>query len=237
MDLTKILKPGMKLFTPIAGEVTVQRINKNKAFPIECIKPDNTILTFTLDGKYTYESEAECLLFPSGSNRDWSNVTELMLAPPKKGDYLISRDIHDSFDRDRVFIYNGNYNIVTGHYGCMAGIDYANNLCVLEGNNWTRFAYRYATEEEIKEFNKRLYEERGYIFNKEGRKLEFQGRVKRGGTYYYIHYNGKIEQNSDDRLNYDDKMYDLGNYFLTREEAEQCREKIKRVYQECKRWT
>lgn len=238
LDLTKLLKPGIKLYSLIDGEVEVVNIdnNSNSRYPIETKNEAGVINDYTEDGKYRYDA-GECILFPSKTNHDWNSVTEIMLNPPKKGDYLISRDLDDSFDTDRVFIYNGNYNLATGKYGCIAGIDYINRLQVLEGNNWTQFAYRYATEEEIEKFNKRLLEEKGYIFNKDRNKLEFQGRAKRNASYYYIGVDGIVYKGTETSSLCDDTLYHLGNYFLTEEEAKKCLKKLKVVYKECKRWT
>ena len=83
IDLTKILKycpKGFKLYTPISGEVYLNRVHcNNDDYPIDvsCNISGNGIeLSFTKDGRYYTECEdGECLLFPSRDQRDWSKFT------------------------------------------------------------------------------------------------------------------------------------------------------------------
>lgn len=236
MDLTKILKPGMKIYSLIDGEVEITGISESEKYPICTSGERGSCSVYTKEGRIRYMI-GECVLFPSKENHDWDSVTQLTFIRPKRGDYLISRDLQDDEDIDRVFIYNGRYNSFTEKYGCIAGVDYMKNLRILNCDNWTRFAYRYATEEEIEKFNERLLEEKGYVFNKQTNKLDFQGRVKRGEFYYYIGVDGTICQRVEESCDLDEDLYHLGNYFLTEKEAKDCLEKLKTVYKECRRWT
>lgn len=88
LDLTKILKDkeGIKLYSPLCGECTFAGIDEdNLDYPI-MIKypPFNNILRFTISGQYINEKDAECLLFPSKENRDWSTFNPKWRA--KKGE-------------------------------------------------------------------------------------------------------------------------------------------------------
>lgn len=83
IDLTKILKDcpkWTKLYTPISGEVYLNRVYcNNDDYPI-CVSCDisgNGIeLSFAKDGRYYAECEdGECILFPSRDQRDWSKFT------------------------------------------------------------------------------------------------------------------------------------------------------------------
>ena len=75
IDLTKILKncpKGMKLYTTVWGEVTFDKINnKRPDYPIN-VKPDIGYINLTKEGCYTNKTDAECILFPSKEQRDWS---------------------------------------------------------------------------------------------------------------------------------------------------------------------
>ena len=201
MDLTKILKPGMKIYSLIDGEIEITEINGNEKYPICTSGERGSCSIYTKEGRLRH-GIGECVLFPSKENHDWFSVTQLTFIRPKRGDYLISRDRQDDEDIDRVFIYNGN-----------------------------------ATEEEIKEFDERLLEEKGYVFNKQTNRLDFKGRVKRGEFYYYIGVDGTICQKVEESSDFDEDLYHLGNYFLTEKEAKDCLEKLKTVYKECRRWT
>ena len=79
IDLTKILKDcpeGFKLYTPLFGEVELKVIGGNK-YPIITTptEDDCNIAAFTKDGFYYERKDAECLLFPSKDQRDWSKFT------------------------------------------------------------------------------------------------------------------------------------------------------------------
>lgn len=66
---------GTRLWCTILGEVELVDVNWNRAdYPIKVVRPDkgmNEILT--KDGRlYSSALEADCILFPSKNNRDWS---------------------------------------------------------------------------------------------------------------------------------------------------------------------
>lgn len=78
-DLTKILKDcpeGTKLYTTVWGEVTFYRINSEKPiYPIYIETDSGYIPALTKEGCYTNKIDAECILFPSKDQRDWSKFT------------------------------------------------------------------------------------------------------------------------------------------------------------------
>ena len=87
IDLTKILKDcpeGFKLYTPLFGEVELKVIGGNK-YPIITTptEDDCNIAAFTKDGFYYERKDAECLLFPSKDQRDWSKFTAPWLKKKK----------------------------------------------------------------------------------------------------------------------------------------------------------
>lgn len=75
LDLTQILKDcpkGTKLYSPMAGFVTYEGQEDRKEYPIVIKELDGWAFCLTKDGKYVNCYEAECVLFPSRENRDWS---------------------------------------------------------------------------------------------------------------------------------------------------------------------
>lgn len=76
MNIAEILKDcpkGTKLYSPIYGEVKLWEIRLAEAFPITVCFNGDSIESFTADGKlYNNCDDAECILFPSKENRDWS---------------------------------------------------------------------------------------------------------------------------------------------------------------------
>lgn len=80
LDLVEKLKDapnGTELWTPICGKCFLKEaVDKPWKFPITVIVKntgeEDIELSFRRDGGFTENSEAECLLFPSKENRDWS---------------------------------------------------------------------------------------------------------------------------------------------------------------------
>jgi hypothetical protein len=84
MDLTKILKVGDVVYTPLFGDVAITSINRSKKYSITAYAKGFGYASFTSDVK-PYESTPECLLFPSKDNRDWSSIFKF-----KNGDVIVS---------------------------------------------------------------------------------------------------------------------------------------------------
>lgn len=222
MDLTGILKPGMKLFTPIAGEVTVQKIEKHVTFPIKCTLYDNITTMFTKDGRYTCEAEAECLLFPSKDYRRWDNSIVAKLLNLKKGDYLLSDT--------GVFIFNGKVHDF-GKFGSLAGVHQNGEIVITESPYWCNELRGVATDEEIEDFNTRLYTKHKLVFDKDTCKLiKVDGRVPKAESFYYISCDLKVHCMAEHFTDKCNELFDSGNYFMSLSEAEECLRKIKRVF-------
>ena len=81
LDLTKILEGcpnGTKLYSTVLGDVIFMWVNSEyKLYPIvlkahnECTR-ESCIAYSTTDGRYRYDYNGECTLFPSKDQRDWS---------------------------------------------------------------------------------------------------------------------------------------------------------------------
>ncbi len=88
IDLTKILKPGDKVYSCITGNMKmVQSINCNVIFPIGT----EDGMYYTKDGRLnnTYE-HGECLIWPDKDTRTWGNH-----CPFKKGDIVLVWDCYE----------------------------------------------------------------------------------------------------------------------------------------------
>lgn len=76
INLVEILKDcpkGTKLYSTTYGEVEFVAINDHSSYPIITRTKNNLALTMTASGKCTCKYEdAECILFPSKDQRDWS---------------------------------------------------------------------------------------------------------------------------------------------------------------------
>lgn len=77
MNIAEILKncpKGLKLYSSIPGEVELVCVNEySDRYPIYCKAKNGKDVTFTSDGRILFEyPDAECVLFPSKDQRDWS---------------------------------------------------------------------------------------------------------------------------------------------------------------------
>lgn len=77
IDLTKILKDCPKdfeLYSTLCGTVLFREIDSFD-YPVKCECHDGQLMRFTKEGYFFYYHGAECLLFPSKDQRDWSKFT------------------------------------------------------------------------------------------------------------------------------------------------------------------
>lgn len=88
INIAEILKDcpkGMKLYSPLFGNVTLEEVDINITVPIKVIDSLNSYNCFTKTGLYYNRANAECLLFPSSEMRDWTKFF-------KRGDVLCHKD-------------------------------------------------------------------------------------------------------------------------------------------------
>ena len=77
IDLTKILKDcpkGTKFYTSVWGEASFERILERGFYTIGIDTPSG-YKYLTKEGRYINADDAECILFPSKDQRDWSKFT------------------------------------------------------------------------------------------------------------------------------------------------------------------
>lgn len=86
MNIAEILKKcpkGTKLYSPLFGEVEFVKVKYGESYAIHCITKDEALDYFTSDGRlYCDFPDAECVLFPSKDQRDWSKF----IVPDKVND-------------------------------------------------------------------------------------------------------------------------------------------------------
>lgn len=73
-EILKNVPTGTKLYSPLFGDVTFVSVDSNNDYPIIIRANLNGIFDgFTETGCYCVDyPDAECVLFPSKENRDWS---------------------------------------------------------------------------------------------------------------------------------------------------------------------
>lgn len=88
LNLKEILKDcpiGTKLYSSVYGEVELEEVHLiNKPdYPIEVRLSNNSLDSFSTDGKLFEEYNGECMLFPSREQRDWSKFNPKKPKQPK----------------------------------------------------------------------------------------------------------------------------------------------------------
>lgn len=166
---------GTKLYSPIFGEVELDRINiGNYKFPIIVRVLDNGIpyssVGFTAEGKWYNTEQSECLLFPSKDNRDWNKFR----IPVKRGDIMMIPNSDHAFITTGEFTDNASVMFI-------CGVDEDNELCINPGNaGWTKGFYIPASEEAKKKLFDKM-EAAGYRWNADTLELEkIESKFKEG---------------------------------------------------------
>lgn len=161
MNIAEILKDcskGTKLYSPIFGDVYLDKIRPHLAIVIITDKEQGDFKEeFLYDGRY--KMNGECMLFPSKENRDWSKFQR----PFKDGDIIVGHNdacfyiaIYKKY-RDGISFYH-HVNLIDSH---KLKIDnYADSLNL-----------RFATEEE-KQILFDAIKANGYKWNEETKTLE-----------------------------------------------------------------
>ena len=124
INLVNILKhcpEGTKLYSPMFGEVTFKGISSSKNILCTATKYNGEITTvaFTSPGRgYCDFPNAECVLFPSKDQRDWSKFQ----IPAKRGDIMMFIDKSAVFMIDtKKDTYTDTIAYASDHYGFKIG--------------------------------------------------------------------------------------------------------------------
>ena len=156
MSLVEILKncpKGMKLYSPIYGEVEFAEVTVLTE-SIGCGINGNTVY-FHSDGSY-YKG-GECMLFPSKEQRDWDKF----MIPFKDGDVIIRTECNPGFKQSNIAIFKGynnnTHNKMNIHCQVNGANEFKTGMCV-DHKDW-----RLANSEEVKRFFTRMHES-GYDF-------------------------------------------------------------------------
>lgn len=148
---------------------------------------------------------------------------------PKDGDFLIS-------SLGNVFIYSDKKAEYDKYYCCYCGIHDGGQILTHFSNFWTtKVGCRFATPEEKADFLKRLETEEHLRWNADTKKLEpIRWRAERNGIYWFIDPHGRGNRTVDIRSDYDNDMYEIGNYFRTEEAAQGVADQIKDIFKKSK---
>lgn len=144
---------GTKLYSPIFGEVVLDRIEFGQTYSVAVLDDVGNMRCFTRQGKYIDGYSGETMLFPFKDQRDWSKFNIY-----QDGDFLTT------VDNGKAFIFRGHTE--KGYPAAYGGLDCFDDF--IEGGGasmaWCHSPIRRATEEEIKTLFCNM-EKAGYIWN------------------------------------------------------------------------
>lgn len=147
---------------------------------------------------------------------------------PKDGDFLIDTD-GDIFIYSDAKTQNGNF------YSCYCGTHHGKIRAAFCYNWVDKVGCRFAMPEEKSAFLERLEAEEHLRWNADTKKLEpIRWRAERNGIYWFIDPHGRRNRTADIRSNYDNDMYEIGNYFRTPEAAQKVADQIKDIFKNAK---
>lgn len=132
MNLTKILKPGDSIYSPMLGFVIVDTISPSGI----TVSSDNALYTFYPDGKYVKGGE---VMLKASKQYDFHDY------PFKRGDYVVTKDNH-------IFIASGKNRIYVG-----AAVTIQDGNLYREIEEWAAVDH-YATDHECHLFDQELAE-------------------------------------------------------------------------------
>ena len=144
----------------------------------------------------------------------------------KDGDILTHMD-YQSYPFP--FIYKGTDE--RGFYLFYVGIDCIDEIYLPDEENttWGNGTLRYATEEEKQELFDKLKKE-GLRWNAEEKRVEkIKWKAEYGKGYFGIGSQGDLVAYTADGSRFDENLHELGNYFRTKEQAEEAVKRIKEV--------
>ena len=118
MNIAEILRKcpsGIKLYSPVFGEVELAQVDYDEDYPITCIAKNGAHQIFTRDGMlYFNYPDAECMLFPSKDQRDWNKfgmtnkVNDRKFKPFEK---VLVRDEEDDERSCDIFSHIDEYDL------------------------------------------------------------------------------------------------------------------------------
>ena len=163
LNLVEILKDcpkGTKLYSPALGECALEKVIDNSDYPIKVkykiINNDTRVDYFTKNGYLLLDKpDAECMLFPSKYQRDWSKWQR----PFVDGDVVTYEN--------QMAIFKKYINIDDGLAECYVFFDSDLEMDI-DGNYYVKDL---ATKEEKQKLFKAL-EDNGYKWNAENKTLE-----------------------------------------------------------------
>ena len=144
----------------------------------------------------------------------------------KDGDMLVSVTNRHRYN---AFIYKSTDG--RGFHSCYIGIDVCGQLFFNESlsDRWCKGDLSYATEEEKQILFDKM-KERGLCWNADEKRVEkIRWRAEDGKKYYLVGNQGSVMIDIEGDYCIDEKRHKSGNYFRTKEQAEEAAKRMKEV--------
>ena len=144
----------------------------------------------------------------------------------KDGDILVTIT---GKSRDNAFIYKSTDK--DGFHSYYVGIDNSKQLFIstFTSNRWDNSNLDYATEDEKQLLFDKM-KEQGLKWNAEEKRVEkIRWRAPEKSNYWCCSIDLSVMKTADYRYEADQKMYNCGNYFRTKEQAEAAAKRVKEV--------
>lgn len=118
VDILKNVPIGTKLYSAAHGYMSLKKIDLgDNKYPIVVHNDSFGVEGFTEDGRYYDIPDAECILFPSKEQRDW---TEFKVDLPKGTPVVVFNSIDRPFDSFiRMYAGNGKYKMLGKGYNTL----------------------------------------------------------------------------------------------------------------------
>ena len=213
LNLVEILKDaprGTKLYSPLFGECELIKVEDSEIL----VNAGRGYFYFSEKGR-VYKDCGECLLFQSKENRDWSTFRGCEKGF-QVGDHVKERN-------------SDNVSKIKGIFGSKTRADEV--LEWLKSQGAVKCGYTGDSEINI------YYVDNGEVkLVDEIHSILFdivelpRWRAEKDEKYYYVSDTVSISATEDSRWGRDDKRYEIGNYFKTKEEAESYAEKICEIF-------
>lgn len=126
------------------------------------------------------------------------------------------------------FIYKGTG--IKGFHQFYVGVNCVGRIVISDGGKiWGAGTLRYATDEEKQLLFDKM-KEQGLRWNAEEKRVEnIRWRAKKGKEYYYVGNQGSVMIDIEGDYCIDEKRHKSGNYFRTKEQAEEAAKRMEEV--------
>lgn len=118
-----------------------------------------------------------------------------------------------------------------GFHKFYVGINSVKEVCLPHDSKllWGNAALRHANYDERRFLFNKMYEQ-GLKWNAEEKRVEtIRWRALTHHEYYYVNAKGNISTDEEESHIFDIKKYEFGNYFHTKEQAEEAAKRVKEV--------